>query len=142
MKNSNRLIFLWACLIIIGISSCDKPDNLFSGCSVSPLGDTVQFNLNKPLAIFPACMADLQANVSGINDSRCPKGATCVWQGNLTAVLQLGSQFTVSLEQGKTKDTTYLNNSYSITLVDAGPYPSVTPSTTQGQFAQIRIIRK
>jgi hypothetical protein len=123
-------------------SSCDKPDNLVSGCTASAAGDTVMIGLNKPLAIFPVCMTDLYANVLSINDSRCPKGATCIWQGNLTAILKLGTQFTINLEQGKTKDTTYLNNAYSITLIDAIPFPSILPPITPGQSAQIRIIKK
>ncbi len=142
MNKYNKLIFLLATLTVVTIFSCDKPDSGLAGCTVSPTGDTAVFSLNKPMAIFGACITNLQANVTSINDSRCPKGATCVWQGNLTAVIQLGPQFTVNLEQGKTKDTVYLNNSYSITLVDDGPYPSVSPPTTPGQFAQIRIIKK
>ena len=142
MNIKSRYFFLLAAIISIGTFSCDKPDNLPAGCTASVTGDTVMFNLNKPLAIFPACTANLQANVTGINDSRCPKGATCIWQGNLTAILQLGSQFTINLEQGKTKDTSYLNNAYSITLIDALPFPSISPPTTPGQSAQIRIIKK
>lgn len=93
------------------------------------------------MAIFPACMQDLQANLISINDSRCPKGANCIVKGELTAVLQLGTQFAVKLEQGKLKDTIYQNKSYGITLVDAFPYPSVSTPTSPGQSAQIRIIK-
>ena len=142
MNTKNNLFFLLAAIICMGVFSCDKPGNIIAGCTASTAGDTVLLNLDKPVPIFIACIPDLQANVISINDSRCPKGATCIWQGNLTAVLQLGAQFTISLDQGKRKDTIYLNNTYSITLIDAFPFPSMIPPDPPGQTAQIRIVKK
>jgi hypothetical protein len=60
-------------------------------------------------------------------DSRCPKGAHCIWEGNGKVIIQLTSQgqkaVTIELNTATSlpSEATYL--SYKISLLDLQPYP-------------------
>lgn len=101
-------------------------------------GDTVIFLNNQAIPLFTTCSKDLQATVTKIMDSRCPKGVTCVWAGTVNVELQLNDQAVVNLAIGKQKDTLFNNRNYSFTLVDVVPYPG---SATDEPKSIIRIVQ-
>jgi hypothetical protein len=88
-------------------------------------------------------------NVKAINDSRCPKGVTCLWQGEarLTLDVSYGTNSYKDVKlcldcstTDKTPSKTQLmfgSQAYTLSLMSIEPFPtSVNPSTTQyGIFA-------
>jgi hypothetical protein len=87
---------------------------------------------------FTSCNKELQATVTKIMDSRCPKGVTCIWAGTVNVELQLNGQAVINLAIGKQKDTVFNNRNYSFTLVNVVPYPGSSPDEPK---SIIRIIQ-
>ena len=77
-------------------------------------------------------------------DSRCPKGAHCIWEGNGKVNIQLTSR-------GQTSDTIELNTAtslpseatylhYKISLLDLQPYPLEGSTIQQSEYrATVRV---
>ena len=63
---------------------------------------------------------------SVLEDSRCPTGVQCAWEGNAEILLELsgGSLETVHLNTGGMFPRTEIYNGYTITLQDLKPYPA------------------
>ena len=128
------------CLIAGMSASCDK-SSMDNGCKAYASGDTVVFTPMQPVPIFNSCDSDLGAKVTKVMDSRCPKGAVCVWAGALSVVVHLNDQFSLTLDQGKQKDTTYLGHQYSFTLIDGKPFPAVNETVPHDTEISVRITR-
>ncbi len=63
---------------------------------------------------------------SVLEDSRCPTGVQCAWEGNAEILLELsgGSLETVHLNTGAQFPRTEIYNGYTVTLQDLKPYPT------------------
>jgi hypothetical protein len=123
IRNAVSILFF---TVLLG--GCFKNENIQTGtdnCKVVPGSDTLVITLEETVPIFQNCIPSLTATVSSIRDSRCPIGAMCISAGTVVADLQLGDQFTVTLEKGKVLDTLYQGNRFSISLVDVTPYPDI-----------------
>jgi len=62
-------------------------------------------------------------------DSRCPKGAVCIWQGNARIVLKVAQQDTSVNTTLEPKEITYSRPDgyqYTIRLVSVSPYPDTS----------------
>lgn len=145
MKKSN-FICVFIVFLLFFITACDKnmhDQNNSPICNASGTGDTVNLSYNKTAPLFASCYANMNGTVTKIMDSRCPKGAQCVWAGTVSAVLKLDDQFSITLDVGKQKDTSYNNHNFSFTLVNVLPYPDVNShSTINDAKAIIRIVEK
>ncbi|MDE3252563.1 MAG: hypothetical protein KGO92_07125 [Bacteroidota bacterium] len=130
-------------LFTVLLGGCFKNESLQQDpvtCKVVPNGDTVVIALEETVPIFQQCLPSLTASISAIRDSRCPIGANCITAGTVEADLQLGDQFTVTLEKGKVLDTLYQGNRFLISLLDVTPYPDVhSGSGTTVQKAYIHM---
>jgi hypothetical protein len=122
------------------LASCDK-GNIDSGCKANTSGDTVVFTPGQPLSVFNSCSPDMKATVTKVSDSRCPNHAVCIWAGALSVVIQIDNQFSVTLDQGKQKDTVYLGHQYSFTLIDGKPFPAVNQTVPHDTEISVRIVR-
>ncbi len=113
-------------------------NNGAGNCLAVASGDTVIFQNNRAISLFTPCDKEMQATVTQIMDSRCPKGVTCIWAGTVDVMLQLANGSQIKLPVGKQKDTVYNNRKYSFTLVDVVPYPG---TSTAEPKSIIRIVR-
>ena len=73
--------------------------------------------------------SELEMTLLDIEDSRCPSDVTCIWQGTVTAKINLekGTQdlgvYNISLDRGENEKTFDV---YYIKLTNAEPYPIST----------------
>lgn len=125
--------FIWMLLFINGIfffSSCKKYALKAINDNSIPL-----YNCSEKTTGIPYICFD-----SLINDSRCPVGAECIWQG--TAIIQASFHengnshtFKISLQGyptlGNTNDTTI--NGYRIIFTDLQPHPEVNKPVPRPQ---------
>ena len=102
---------------------------LLVGCTkaVVKLDTPIQINYQDSLTINDKLSLKF-SNVT--EDSRCPEGAQCIWEGRITIVLEV-------IENGeKTGELSLSNNprdemqvqginEYTITLIDVKPYPKI-----------------
>ena len=77
-------------------------------------------------------------------DSRCPQGTICMWEGNgkvnieLTPTGQTSHVVELNTAMSLDSEATYLN--YNISLLDLRPYPSAESTIQQSEYiATVRI---
>ena len=95
------------------------------GIVVSKIDEITEIRLGE-IAYYP--QYDLSLSIENINDSRCPTGAMCVWEGNASVQFHLTSKngeynFALDTHQGQAfkKDTIIEGMRYQ--LMDVLPYP-------------------
>ncbi len=114
--------------------------------------DSIQMALNDTIKMRIGAVYCNQANGirlecdSLVNDSRCPLGATCVWEGNaeLSFILeQDGDQlyeFNLNTNPGFRTDTTINDLRYK--LVDLLPYPELDMDINLNDYTILLIVYK
>lgn len=98
------------------------------GCSIPNTGVTPEDDISTvDVALHSTISIDvLKITFSDVEDSRCPLDVTCVWEGQVTAMLSIQSKsdtIDVSLSPGET-DSHFAP--YEITLIDVKPHPVTT----------------
>ena len=135
-------------IVTIGvfIFSCEKSNNFpkFENMDV-----TTGFLLDNAIIISEGdCAGDFETNryiclVSVLNDSRCPEGVQCIWQGNAEAKFKFSKYdenpvfFNLNTYPGFTNDT--IIGGYKFTLKNLTPYPSVINTISKPYKAEIDI---
>jgi hypothetical protein len=82
--------------------------------------DTIELKFNEKIRI-----GDIELNFYDIEDSRCPLDVTCVWEGKVTAMIQVQNQ-TDKISKNLSPGFTLSFTPYNITLVDVLPHPIST----------------
>lgn len=83
---------------------------------------------------------------SVVNDSRCPTGVVCVWEGNATVRFSFEEYdnspvvFDLNTHAGFTNDT--IISGYKISLLGLTPYPAVNHETKQDEYKAELMIEK
>ena len=74
-----------------------------------------------------------------VEDSRCPTGTQCPWEGNADILLELsgGDLETVHLNTGGMFPRTELYNGYSITLDELKPHPVEGVSIEESDYTAV-----
>ena len=125
-----KLIILFVAVTFM--FSCEKSNNIptFDNMDV-----TTDFVLDNAIIISEGdCAGDNQTNTyvcfdSVLNDSRCPEGVQCFWQGNAQARFKFIKSdedpvfFNLNTYGGFTNDT--IIGGYKFTLKSLDPYPSI-----------------
>jgi hypothetical protein len=82
--------------------------------------------------------------LSVLEDSRCPQGTNCIWQGNGKINIELAprgqksSVVELNTATSLKSEATYLR--YKITLLDLRPYPSAWSTIQQSEYvATVRV---
>lgn len=77
----------------------------------------------------------IEFSVDDINDSRCPEGVTCIWQGEARVHLLFEKPFVENIElstYNKLKDTI---SNYEIQLIDVQPYPEIGKEVKLNEYS-------
>jgi hypothetical protein len=100
---------------------------------------------------YKDCLYDLENHVyicldSVLNDSRCPTGVYCFWEGNAEVRLKFEKLnekpilFNLNTHRGFTADT--IIDGYKFTLIGLNPYPSVEHRIAQEDYIAEIIVEK
>ena len=102
-------------------------------------GKEQDFDLHR---IYRSFDEKLSVRIDSIHDSRCPLGATCIWQGEarvfMTLLLEEENQLVLSTFDNQI-DTV---QNFEIILTDVLPYPDLSVETDPGDYAVILRINK
>lgn len=106
---------------------------LFYGCNKKEkvntfeIGKVTELRLNETVENFEF---DLSLRVENLNDSRCPNGVVCIWEGNASVEFQLTTKkgkykFILDTHNppGFKNDTVVEGMKYQ--LIDVLPYPDI-----------------
>ena len=115
-----RLIFI--CLMFIFLFSCNKDVNKNN---TSAFINTIELKVGE-------CTASLDNSIicfdSVLNDSRCPIGATCIWEGNAVIKVDLtknGKKYGIILNTIPSFQTDTTIDNLNISLMELNPYPDL-----------------
>jgi hypothetical protein len=84
--------------------------------------------------------------VAVLEDSRCPEGVQCVWEGNarIKLIVSRAGEKTSAIELNSSNrfpvEAKYLD--YTITLIDMKPYPKAAEQISMQNYTAIVEIRK
>jgi hypothetical protein len=91
-----------------------------NGSTTDGTFDTIELKINEKIII-----GDIELYFYDIEDSRCPLDVTCVWEGKVTAMIQVQTQ-TEKISENFSPGFTLSFAPYNITLVDVLPHPTST----------------
>ncbi len=112
----------------------------------------LQYRLGEEFRLSPGGIAnilgqDLQVGFEGVaEDSRCPKGAVCAWEGRVSCIVQLTRDGvrgkTVLIQPGLTDD--YAMAAYKEYLFEfrVEPYPDAGQTIPQDKYRMVLKVSK
>ena len=109
--------------LLLTVASCRQPTTNATGPKI---GEEFDLKYGQSTQIYNHERILITFHSVG-EDSRCPKGAVCVWQGNARIVLQVAQQDTTVNTALEPKEVTYSGQDgfqYTIRLVSVSPYPN------------------
>jgi hypothetical protein len=96
-----------------------------------------QFNRNETFLLYHDYKSDnrdVEFAISEFNDSRCPIGAMCVWQGEAKIVLSFTHPLRETIELSTYDNLKDTLQNISVELVDVSPHPEITKSYTHKNY--------
>ncbi|HEX6981579.1 MAG TPA: hypothetical protein VF181_02355 [Balneolaceae bacterium] len=127
-----KALFLIAMMLAVACQSTHSP--------ITPkLGEEIKVGLNQQVT-FPDEGFSIQFN-DLLEDSRCPKGVTCVWAGNAKVAIQFNKQI-VSLNTFTDYPKQATVSGYTIQLVSVSPYPIYEQKIQEKEYIVTLIVIK
>lgn len=85
----------------------------------------------------------LDLTFSGVSDSRCPEGTTCVWAGNVQATFKSGKYMVrLTLEAGQPELARTIVNGYHVTLEKITPTPQAGVAANKADYKVQLVVTK
>jgi hypothetical protein len=125
----NILVFLIA-YILFGCQPKSDP--------IGPkLGDEFELRFGQTVHIQDQNLSIEFASVT--EDSRCPEGAICKWQGNAKVAIQVNEKDLILNTTLEPKEIEY--SGYRIELISVSPYPKINEKIKQADYKIILVIK-
>ncbi len=143
-----QLIGLTLVLITTLVAACGNKKNAdLAAANYYDMGDTVQLDEGQEVRYYKPKGWDLIIRFDSlVADSRCPKDANCIWEGNAEVALTLlASKKNTSfvLNTNKTMETERSFDQYKVKLIDVKPYPTNPANgekpSTKHKTAQLQV---
>jgi hypothetical protein len=112
-------------IMLVALFGCDR-DNDLHQINTLILNDTTEISYKEYLYNFNELISIYFDTV--FNDSRCPIGAECKWEGNATTKFQFAHDnhsFLLDLNTNSQFQTDTIINGYKIELITLNPYPVI-----------------
>lgn len=127
------------------ITACgNKKNTMLEAADYYTFGDTVMLSKGQEVKYYKKQGWDVAVRFDSlITDSRCPKGANCIWEGNAEVAITATTSKKVTpfqLNTNTTMQTTVDFETYKITLIDVTPYPTDPSKKTKPTEPQNTLI--
>ncbi len=111
--------YLYIAISLVLLIGCKKDEII-----ISEIGKAFELRYSQSSEIQSE---DIIIKLTDVNDSRCPKGVQCIWEGKADVTLDVS----VKQENIQFGLSTYVKSSidtlgYKFTLLEVSPYPDVT----------------
>jgi len=127
-----QLITLIALLLFAACSS-DEDNHVLS------LDSYQQFRLQEEYS-FPD--QNLKISVEQVDDSRCPIGVICVWEGEATVYLYVRMEEVHDLVLSTVRQPKDTIQNFEIELMDVSPYPHISQEIKQEDYRVTLKVRR
>ncbi len=122
---------------------------LLSGCIKSPRYDTLKIGeISELKEKTPSTndTYDLSLTAEKVEESRCPKGAECIWAGTATVSFRLiTKQGTYNFDLDTNEESRFIQDTvienFRYKLVDVKPYPEVNKVINQ-KYIYVRVTKE
>lgn len=135
-----KLPVLLSLLLLLILTGCNNP----SGEITANLGQEVELKVGDTVALNGESLK-IKFLEAG-NDSRCPQGATCIWQGEVSCQIEItfnGSNYTKTLIQPGLTQSPAIDGFKEYTLsFKVLPYPKVGVTIKPGEYRLQIVIEK
>jgi hypothetical protein len=141
----NRVWFFTA-MIILGVMSCEKSPfattDVACSCAPPPDSATVTVGYGKKAIVYQCCENEISiAFAKVLQDSRCPTGVACPWQGTAIIGITVNDEdliTAIEINNPISKKIPGIN--YNIHLLELNPYPGASgPVNPNNYVAKIRL---
>ncbi|MFT6827092.1 MAG: hypothetical protein ACI9Z3_001704 [Roseivirga sp.] len=119
--------FLAVLLIAFSTFGCEEEFELFEG-------GEFYLKLNQPVTLIDGTVLELIS----IEDSRCPEGVECIWEGRAAIVVSWKRDENFELQLNDLEYQTVEVEQYLVSLIELTPYPTQLNQQTQ-KIARIKI---
>ena len=102
-------------------------------------GKETQFRINE---IYSNNTDSLVFKISGISDSRCPIGVTCIWEGEARIELAITSPGKDTLELSTHNQLVASSGKYTFELIEVFPYPDIEKEIEPGDYKVTMVVTK
>ncbi len=126
MKNKLFLI-----LVLVLTLGCETSEQLIE----PQLDDEIQINIGGTVTLEKGDITITFKSIS--EDSRCPEGATCIWEGNAKVLLEVSKNEIALNTSLNPKEETI--GRYTVQLRDVLPYPKLKAETGSEPY-RIKIV--
>ena len=90
-------------------------------------GGDFSLRLNQPKTLVDGSVIEL----TNIEDSRCPEGAQCAWEGRSAVILRWKRDAAYNIQLNDVEYPSELIEQYLITLVEVMPFPTIYNSNQE-----------
>lgn len=122
--NKLSIIFLF---IFITATSCEEEFEVFEGGEFSLI-------LNAPITLIDGSVLEVQE----IEDSRCPEGVDCIWEGRASVLVNWGRNENHSIQLNNVEYLSQVIERFKVSFLTLTPYPE-NNNTAIAKVARIRI---
>ncbi|MCK3682492.1 hypothetical protein [Maribellus sp. YY47] len=120
-------------LLVFAACSSDEENHILS------LGKDQQVRLQEEYA---SPDQNLKIGVEHVDDSRCPTGVVCVWEGEATVYMYVRLQEVNELVLSTVRQPKDTVQNYEIELIDVSPYPDISREIEQKDYKVTLKVRK
>jgi len=126
---------LSAVLVLAALAACNGKHQPTDEPPAAP-AESDGCALKVPCALSSA----VTVTVTEVNDSRCPKGAQCMWAGDAAVTVSVGGE-TLELHSNPERGAAQASTAAGATLVleDVVPYPDITPAPADSIRVRLRL---
>ncbi|MCK4661629.1 MAG: hypothetical protein KAT68_02085 [Bacteroidales bacterium] len=107
-------------------NSCEKKSDIIVYPKINTLNDTIELKYGQTVQIIDE---NILLKFNDVNEeSRCPSGSQCIWQGQATVTIEIKNQeeieyISLTLRAGNDIINIGEYENYSIKLIKVAPYP-------------------
>ncbi|MFV0589816.1 MAG: hypothetical protein ACK5M7_00390 [Draconibacterium sp.] len=117
---------------------------LFTACNTDQENNILLLNKNQKLRlqeVYALPDQSLQIQIQRVEDSRCPAGVVCVWEGEASVFLNVGMQEIHELVLSTARIPKDTVQNYEFELADVSPFPDISREISQEDYRVTLMVR-
>lgn len=118
---------------------------LLAACSTDEENHTLLLDREQQVRLqeeYSLTDQNLRISIEHVDDSRCPTGVVCIWEGEATVYLYVRTQNVQEMVLSTARQSRDTVQNYEIELVDVSPYPDISREIEQEDYEVTLKVRR